>query len=112
LLPSIKPNTITKISKKNWLEYQTSLAKTKMLLESVELGFYDLIPEDHIYIAQDCEDKIIFVIFPKGLEFVYGCESGQRYADILMGNIQKYTESQPPPFILDSCYAHYKWWLL
>ena len=110
-LPPVKPNTMAKMSKKNWLEYRISLAKTETLLESVESGFYDLIPEDHIYIAQDCEDRIILVVFPKGLEFVYGCEGGRRYADILVGNIQRYAESQPPPFVLDSRHAHHKWWL-
>ena len=110
-LPPVKPNTMAKMSKKNWLEYRISLAKTEALLESVESGFYDLIPEDHIYIAQDCEDRIILVVFPKGLEFVYGCEGGRRYADILVGNIQRYAESQPPPFVLDSRHAHHKWWL-
>ena len=50
-LPPVKPNTMAKMSKKNWLEYRISLAKTEALLESVESGFYDLIPEDHIYIA-------------------------------------------------------------
>ena len=99
---------MAKMSKKNWLEYWTSLAKPEVLLESVESGFYDLIPEDHIYIAQDCKDMIILMVFPKGLEFVYGCEGRRRYADILVSNIQRYTESQPPSFVLDSCYAHYK----
>jgi hypothetical protein len=70
----VKPNTIAKMSKKNWLEYRTSLAKTEALPESVKSSFYDLIPEDYIYIAQDCKNRIILVVFPKGLEFVYSCD--------------------------------------
>jgi hypothetical protein len=110
-LPPVKPNPVAKMSKKNWLEYRTSLAKTEALFKSVESDFYDHIPEDHIYIAQDREDRIILVVFPKGLQFVYGHKNGQRCADILVGNIQKYAESQPPLVILDSRHAYHKWWL-
>ena len=78
------------MSKKNWLEYQTSFAKTEALFKSVESGFYDFIPEDHIYIAQDREDRIILVVFLKGLEFVYGHENRQRCADILVGDMPSY----------------------
>jgi hypothetical protein len=52
-LPPVKPNPVAKMSKKNWLEYRTSLAKTEALFKLVESGFYDHIPKDHIYCSRD-----------------------------------------------------------
>ncbi|KAI9770364.1 MAG: hypothetical protein M1839_003206 [Geoglossum umbratile] len=109
--PPKKPDPTTKVSRKNWLEYQTSLAETEALLESVMSGYYDCVPEDYIYIARDCKDRVILAVFPRGLEFAYGSKDGQRCADALANNIEKYTESQPPPTVLDCRHAHHKWWL-
>ena len=72
--PPKKPYPAAKMPRRNWLEYQTSLAETEALLASVVSGCYDRVPEDHIYIARDCKDRAILAGFPKGLEFAYGSE--------------------------------------
>ena len=79
--------------RKNWLEYQTSLAETEGLLGLVVSGCYDRVPKDYIYIAQDCKDRVILAVFPRGLKFAYSSKDGQRCADALANNIEKYTES-------------------
>ncbi|KAI9765004.1 MAG: hypothetical protein M1840_007926 [Geoglossum simile] len=77
LLPK-RPDPAGKMPRKKWLEYQASLAETETLLSSVASCCYDRVPEDHIYIARDCKNRVILAVFPKGLKFAYGPEAGQR----------------------------------
>ena len=106
-----KPKPATKMSRQMWLKYRAGLAKTEALLGSVTSGCYDRIPKDTIYIARDCKDRAILAVFPRGFEFVYGPEAGRRCTNALANNIEKYTESQPPPTVLDGRHAYHKWWL-
>jgi hypothetical protein len=63
------------------------------------------------YISLETAKTVILAVFPRGFEFVYGSEAGQRCTNSLANNIGKYTESQPPPTVLDCRHAHHEWWL-
>ena len=81
------------MSRQTWLKYQAGLAKTEALLGSVTSGCYNRIPKDTIYIAQDCKDRAILTVFPRGFEFVYGPEAERQCMNALANNIKRYTES-------------------
>jgi hypothetical protein len=51
--------------------------ETEALLKSMMSGYYDCVSEDYKYITRDCKDRVILVIFSKGLEFIYGFKDRQ-----------------------------------
>ncbi|KAI9773295.1 MAG: hypothetical protein M1839_002155 [Geoglossum umbratile] len=72
--------------------------------------FYEPIPPDTIFIAQDKHGRNILAVFPNGLEVAYGHEEAERYKANTTYNLQEYARSQPPPAVEDCCHIHHAWW--
>ena len=58
------------------------------LLGSVASGCYDRVPEDAIYIAQDCRDRVILAVSPSGFGFACSPEAGRQCANVVADNVR------------------------
>ncbi|KAI9776692.1 MAG: hypothetical protein M1839_009419 [Geoglossum umbratile] len=74
-------------------------------------GFYEPIPADTIFIAQDKLGRNILAVFPNGLEVAYGHEEAERYKANTTYNLREYARSQPPPAVEDCRHIHHAWWV-
>ncbi|KAI9760769.1 MAG: hypothetical protein M1840_002215 [Geoglossum simile] len=102
-----KRNIPPKLSKDQWVKRER---KFRDHLWSIN-HYYDIIPPDTIYIAQDCKGRNVLAIFLRGLEMAYGPGVTTQLIDDISHNIREYAHSQPPPAIHDVQHTHHRSWV-
>jgi hypothetical protein len=73
--------------------------------------FYDIIPPNTIYVAQDRKGTNILIVHPGGIELAYGRRNAERIIDDISYNIREYARSQPPPAVHDIRHTHHREWV-
>ncbi|KAH0551246.1 hypothetical protein GP486_007454 [Trichoglossum hirsutum] len=73
--------------------------------------FYDIIPPNTIYIAQDRKGANILIVHPSGIELAYGRRNAEKIVDDISYNIREYARSQPPPAVHDIRHIHHREWV-
>jgi hypothetical protein len=73
--------------------------------------YYDFVPPNTIYIAQDRNSRNVLAVFPRGLDMAYGPETTTRLINDISHNIREYAHSQPPPAVHDVWHTHYRSWV-
>jgi hypothetical protein len=60
-------------------------------------NFFEIIPEEYIYITLDMNKISMFISFPKGLQLAYGSGLGQLVQDTVTSNLQQFATAAPLP---------------
>ncbi|KAH0562470.1 hypothetical protein GP486_002837 [Trichoglossum hirsutum] len=102
-----KKNIPPKLSKDQWIEREREFRDHLWSINH----YYDTVPPDTIYIAQDCNGRNVLAVFPRGLEIAYGPEAAAQLIDDISHNIREYAHSQPPPAVHDVRHTHHRSWV-